>query len=206
MVRRITSDANVGMSPARAVVLGGSAGSIQALMTILPALPPDFLLPLFVVVHVPANGPSNLAELFRWRCKVTVCEAEDKQPIEPATVYFAPPNYHLLVENPRELALSSDEPVLFSRPSIDVLFESAADCYGSDLTAVLLSGANSDGTRGVQAVLGSGGTALVQAPDSAEASAMPQAAIDACPEAVAMRLEHITVYLHNLSRRTCRTP
>ena len=98
----------------------------------------------------------------RARCAIRVREAEDKEPIEPGVVYFAPPDYHLLVEQDKRLSLSDDEPVLFSRPSIDVLFESAADAYGGGLIGVVLTGANSDGAKGLKAVVQAGGVAVVQ--------------------------------------------
>jgi len=126
---------------------------------------------------------------------VDVREAEDKEPLEAGTVYFAPPDYHLLVELDRRLSLSSEEPVLYSRPSIDVLFESAADAYGSGLVGVVLTGANSDGARGLRAVRDAGGVALVQRPDQAQVAAMPQAALDACPGAVPLSLDEIASFL-----------
>jgi two-component system chemotaxis response regulator CheB len=116
--------------PAEAVVIGASAGALEALSVILPALPAGYGLPVFVVVHLPPDTRSILADLFQAKCHIPVREAEDKEPIRGGTIYFAPPNYHLLIEADRNVSLSSDEPVLFSRPSIDVLFESAADAYG----------------------------------------------------------------------------
>ena len=109
-----------------AVVIGASAGAVEALSVILPALPAGYPVPVAVVVHLPPDRPSIMAELFAARCRVAVREAEDKEPLVPGTVYFAPPDYHLLVEAAGHLSLSSEEPVRFSRPSIDVLFESAA--------------------------------------------------------------------------------
>ena len=138
-----------GLAP-EAVVIGASAGALEALSSLLPALPSDYRLPILIVVHLPPDKTSLLAELLRARCAIRVREAEDKEPIEPGVVYFAPPDYHLLVEQDRRLSLSDDEPVLFSRPSIDVLFESAADAYGGGLIGVVLTGANSDGANGPQ--------------------------------------------------------
>ncbi|PWE52918.1 chemotaxis protein CheB [Metarhizobium album] len=178
-----------------AVVIGASAGALEALSAILPALPAGFRMPVLVVVHVPPDRRSALAELFRAKCKLPVEEAEDKQPITGGTIYFAPPAYHLLVEVDRTVSLSSDEPVLFSRPSIDVLFETAADAYGPALIAIVLTGANQDGARGLKAVVEAGGTAVVQEPATAFASAMPEAAILMCPSANVMSLGAITQYL-----------
>lgn len=181
--------------PAQAVVIGASAGALEALSAILPELPGTFGLPILVVVHIPPDRRSVLAELFEAKCRLPVREAEDKEPILGGTIYFAPPDYHLLVEADKCLALSSDEPVLFSRPSIDVLFESAADAYGPALIAIILTGANQDGSMGLRAIVEAGGTALVQSPQSALAAAMPEAAIQACPEAQVMTLDQITTYL-----------
>jgi two-component system chemotaxis response regulator CheB len=181
-----------------AVVIGASAGAVDALSVILPALPAGFRLPVMVVVHVPPNKRSVLAELFSAKCRVPVREAEDKEPISGGTIYFAPPDYHLLVEVNKCLSLSSDEPVLFSRPSIDVLFESAADAYGSALIAIVLTGANHDGAKGMQAVAEAGGIAFVQNPDGAFASAMPAAVIKRCPSARVMSLNAIADHLQGV--------
>jgi two-component system chemotaxis response regulator CheB len=188
-------------SQAEAVVIGASAGALEALSVILPALPSGFKLPLIVVVHVPPDKRSMLAELFQAKCLIPVREAEDKEPISPGTVYFAPSDYHLLVETEKSLSLSSDEPVLFSRPSIDVLFESAADAYGSALIAIILTGANQDGAKGMKAVVEAGGDALVQNPDGAFSSAMPEAAIEMCPGARVMSLDAIATYLQDVGIR-----
>jgi len=188
-------------SQAEAVVIGASAGALEALSVILPALPAEFGLPLIVVVHVPPDKRSMLAELFQAKCRIPVREAEDKEPISRGTVYFAPPDYHLLIEAEKSLSLSSDEPVLFSRPSIDVLFESAADAYGSALIAIILTGANHDGAKGMKAVAEAGGVPLVQNPDGAFASAMPEAAIQMCPGARIMSLDAIAAYLQDLGIR-----
>jgi two-component system, chemotaxis family, protein-glutamate methylesterase/glutaminase len=185
-------------SQAEAVVIGASAGALEALSIILPALPAEFRLPLLVVVHVPPDKRSVLAELFRAKCRIPVREAEDKEPVVGGTVYFAPPDYHLLVEVDKSLSLSGDEPVLFSRPSIDVLFESAADAYGAALIAIVLTGANQDGAKGMRAVFEAGGTALVQNPSGAFASAMPEAAIEMCPSARVLSLQAIAAYLQEV--------
>ncbi|OWK46403.1 Chemotaxis response regulator protein-glutamate methylesterase CheB [Fimbriiglobus ruber] len=177
------------------MVVGASAGALEALSVLLPALPTDYPLPVLVVVHLPPDKKSVMAELLQQKCRVGVREAEDKEPIRAGIVYFAPPDYHLLVEPDRRLSLSSEEPVLYSRPSIDVLFETAADAYGPGLIGVVLTGANSDGSRGLRAVLSAGGTGLVQWPDLAYASAMPQAALDACPGARVLSLPEIATYL-----------
>lgn len=185
-------------SPARAVVIGASAGGVQALLALLPELPVDFPLPILVVLHVPADRSNVLAPLFEARCRLTVKEAEDKEAARPGVVYFAPSDYHLLVEADGHLALSSEEAVNYSRPSIDVLFESAADAYGSGLSAVILTGANEDGARGLAAVVAAGGLALIEEPAAAYASVMPKAAANACPSAEVLSLERIAGRLKDM--------
>lgn len=180
---------------ARAVAIGASAGALEALSAILPALPPDFPLPVLLVIHVPPDRDSLLADVLQAKSRVAVCEADDKEPIRPATVFIAPPDYHMLVESDHTLSLSTEEPVNYSRPSIDVLFETAADAYGPGLIGVVLTGANNDGARGVQAIARAGGTVLVQRPESALAAEMPRAALDACPGARALSLEEIAAFL-----------
>jgi two-component system chemotaxis response regulator CheB len=183
---------------ARAIVIGASAGALEALSVILPALPANYRLPVLIVVHVPPDKTSVLVELFRHKCSVAVHEAEDKEPIRGGNVYFAPADYHLLVEKGGSLSLSSDEPVLYSRPSIDVLFESAADAYGASLIGIVLTGANQDGANGIKAIVDAGGTAIVQCPKGAFASAMPQAALAACPTAEVLSLEKIAARLQEV--------
>jgi two-component system chemotaxis response regulator CheB len=185
---------------AKAVVIGASAGALEALSVILPSLPIGFRLPVFAVVHVPPDKKSILAELLQAKCRIRVREAEDKEPIEGGTAYFAPPNYHLLVEADDCLSLSNDEPVHYSRPSLDVLFESAADVYGASLIAIVLTGANDDGARGLRAVAQAGGTTIVQNPKEAYASAMPTAAISKCPEARVLSLREIVSFLLDVEK------
>ena len=182
----------------KAVVIGASAGGVDALSRILPTLPKDFPLPIFVVVHVPADKKSVLPELLQAKCQIKVCEAEDKEMIQGGTAYFAPPDYHLLVEQDGYLSLSSDDAVMYSRPSIDVLFESAADAYGENLIGIVLTGGNSDGSLGLKAVRNAGGVTVVQTPATAYATNMPQAALQACPDAEVMNLEHIAEYLQGV--------
>jgi len=155
------------------VVAGASAGAIEALRVVLSALATDHP-PIAIVVHVPSHTPSLLPSLFS---EVTAFEAEDKQPLQTGAVYFAPPDYHLLAERAGVLSLNADDPVHFSRPAIDVLFESAAAGFGPRALGVLLTGANSDGALGLKAIHESGGFTVVQHPDTAQARAMPQAAL-----------------------------
>lgn len=188
-------------SRAEAIVIGASAGAIEALSVLLPSLPQDFALPILIVVHVPLDKGSLMADLFAAKCKLEVCEAEDKAPIRRGVVYFAPADYHLLVEADKRLSLSSEEPVNYSRPSIDVLLETAADAYEDGLVGVVLTGANSDGAKGLRRVCKLGGRALVQRPDAAYAAAMPEAALAACPAAEAMTLEQLAETLKQLGVR-----
>lgn len=160
-----------------AVVVGASAGGVAALKTLLDALPPALPVPVLVVQHLPRDRPSQLAELFAHGCTLPVAEAVDKARPGPGTVWIAPPDYHLLVEDRHTLALSLDEPVMFSRPAIDPLFESAASVFGERLLALLLTGASSDGSEGIAAVRAAGGVAWIQSPDDAVSSMMPASAL-----------------------------
>jgi two-component system chemotaxis response regulator CheB len=174
-----------------AVAIGASAGAVDALLQILPELPRSYPLALLIVVHLPPDSKSTLPELLASRSQIKVKEAEDKEPILPGTGYLAPPNYHLLVEPDFTLSLSSEEPVYFSRPSIDVLFESAADAFGDALAGAILTGGNSDGARGLKAVAAAGGLAVVQDPGTAACAEMPQAALKACPAARVVTLAEL---------------
>jgi two-component system chemotaxis response regulator CheB len=164
-----------------AVVIGASAGGVEALGLLLPALDARCRAAVLIVIHLPRERPSLLKNLYVARCALPICEVEDKQEVAPGTVYFAPPDYHMLIEchdgAPPSLALSVDEPVHHSRPSIDVLFESAAECWGDKLMAVILTGANEDGARGLAAVAAAGGLTVVQQPAEALAPTLPSAAV-----------------------------
>lgn len=185
-------------APIKAVVIGASAGAVQALQVVLPALPADYPLPVLVVVHVPPDRSNVLLPLFQAKCRIAVKEAEDKEAVVGGVIYFAPSDYHLLVETDGTIALSWDEPVNYSRPSIDVLFESAADAYGSGLAGVILTGANHDGAAGLKAVMDAGGVGIVEDPADAYATAMPESALEACPSAATMTLDAIALYLSRL--------
>jgi two-component system chemotaxis response regulator CheB len=160
-----------------AIAIGTSAGGVDALSLVLPALPADLQTSVFIVLHLPRERPSLLVEIFQPKCAARICEAEDKEPVRPGTVYFAPPDYHLLIEPGPQLALSADEPVHFSRPSVDVLFESAADVYRDRLLGVLLTGASEDGANGLAAIRRAGGWTIAQRADTALAPQMVEAAI-----------------------------
>jgi two-component system chemotaxis response regulator CheB len=181
------------------VVIGASAGGVEALAVLLPALPATFRPSLFIVQHLPRERPSLLAEIFARRCARPVREAEDKEPIEPGTVYFAPPDYHMLLEKNRQIALSADEPVHFSRPSIDVLFESAAEVYGERLLGIILTGANEDGAAGLHAIHKAGGVTVVQQPDSAKVPLMIVSALQRGPADYVLSLPEIAQLLGALA-------
>jgi two-component system chemotaxis response regulator CheB len=185
--------------PPDAIVLGGSLGVIDALGVLLPAVRRGTTVPVVVVVHLPARRPSMLANLFRPRCAVPVQEVEDKQPVTPGTIWFAPADYHLSIERDRSFSLSVEPPVRHSRPSIDVLFESAADVYREKLVAVVLSGANDDGAAGALAVRDAGGFVIVQAPTDAAADRMPHAAIERAAPQMVTSLDRIAESLAELT-------
>lgn len=164
------------------VVVGTSWGGLHAISTLLRALPGDFPLPIAIVQHRGRDAGHLLSELLRQCTALRVRDVEDKDALEPGSVYLAPPDYHLLAED-GFLALSIDAPVRFSRPSIDVLFTSAADVYESRVAGLVLTGANDDGARGLACIAGRGGHALVQDPATAESPIMPRAALLAVPAA-----------------------
>lgn len=186
------------------VVIGASAGGVQALLTLLPALPADFPWPVLIVVHVPPEHDHGLAALFEARCAMRVHEAEDKQVPEPGAIYFAPANYHLLVEPDGSMALSADDPVNHSRPSIDVLLETAADALRRRLIAILLTGANQDGAEGLRAVARTGGTAIVEDPATARVPTMPAAGLALCPGATRVAIDAIAPLLLRLAQSHVR--
>lgn len=169
--------------PIELIVIGGSAGAIEVLQDILERLPGALGPATAVVIHLPPEGPNLLTEIFR-RPGLRVKLAEDKEPIVGGTIYFAAPDYHLLVEKSRTFALSLDDRVHYSRPAIDVLFETAAEAYGDRLLAVVLSGANTDGAAGLEAVAAAGGVTVVQSLDSAGVIAMPAAALERVPGSI----------------------
>lgn len=160
-----------------AVVIGTSAGGVDALATLLRDLPQPWRLPLVAVIHLPQQRESRLADVFRQRLAIPVQEAEDKAPVARGTLYFAPPSYHLSIERERVFSLSCEPPVLWSRPSIDLLMQSAADAYGPTLAGLLLTGANPDGAEGLRRIQQAGGLTAVQDPADAEVDTMPRAAL-----------------------------
>jgi two-component system chemotaxis response regulator CheB len=161
-----------------ALVIGVSMGGVELLLRLIPELPADYL-PTIVCIHAPAGTTQGLADLLAKRSRLRVKEAEDKEAPSSGCVHLAPGGYHLLLERERIFGLSVDPPVAYSRPSIDVLFESAAEAYGPTLCGLLLTGANSDGAQGLATIKRRGGRVAIQNPDEAEAPEMPRAGMAA---------------------------
>lgn len=183
---------------AEAVAIGASAGGIDALFVLLEGIPATMRAPIFIVLHLPEQHESKLPQVFGARLAVPVKEAEPHAPVAGGTVYFAPPGYHLLVENDRSFSLSCDPPVLFSRPSIDVLLESCAEAYGDRLAGLVLTGANEDGARGLARIAELGGLTAVQDPAEAAHKAMPQAALAAAEPDYVLSLAALRRLLHTV--------
>lgn len=163
--------------PYRAIAIGASFGGPEVLQKLLSSLPTSFRWPIFIVQHRSSGRDGAFAQILAQRCALPVVNAYDKMPIRAGHVYIAPPNYHLLVERHKHLALSVDEKEHFVRPAADVLLQSAAEAYLGQLVAVILTGANADGAAGLKRVYELGGLTIVQSPESAIARAMPTAAI-----------------------------
>lgn len=179
--------------------MGVSAGGLAALAMILPELDRAFPLPVLIVQHMRPDSDGFLWQYLNNLSRVSVKEAEDKETIEPKTVYIAPPDYHLLVEPDRTLALSAAERVNFSRPSIDVLFETAAEVYQKRLIGVILTGANADGSMGLRKIKRYAGLAVVQSPESAESGTMPRSAIQAVAVDHIVPLDKLGQFLNTLA-------
>jgi two-component system, chemotaxis family, protein-glutamate methylesterase/glutaminase len=160
-----------------AIVIGGSAGVLDVLRVILPPLPSTLKIPVMIVVHLPARAHTSLHQSLQFSSTLPMRQADDKEPLQGGSIYFASPGYHLLIEANRCAAQSLDEPVYYSRPSIDVLFESASDVYKSGLLGILLTGASPDGAAGLLSIHKAGGVTVVQDPATCEADTMPQSAL-----------------------------
>jgi two-component system, chemotaxis family, protein-glutamate methylesterase/glutaminase len=185
----------------RIVVIGTSYGGVAALQEVLPGLAPDLPAPVVIVQHRMRDEDNGLCEFLRDHCPLPVVEPNDKDAVEAGRVYLAPRDYHLLVEGGR-FALSVDAPVTFARPSIDVLFESAADAYGAAAAGVILTGSNRDGARGLARIRERGGVAAVQDPEEAASRAMPEAALAAAKVDRVLPLREIAPLINGL----CRPP
>lgn len=185
------------------VVIGSSAGGIDALLQLLGGLAADFSLSLTAVQHLPDRVDSRLVEVFDARLAIAVKEAQDKECIAPGTLYFAPPGYHLSIEADCSFSLSREEPVNHARPSIDLLFESAADVFGDALMGVLLTGANADGAQGLKRIAEAGGRTVVQSPAQAQVAIMPEAALRLFTPDHILPLEGIRRLLVDLDKAGC---
>jgi two-component system chemotaxis response regulator CheB len=181
------------------IAVGTSVGGLHALITVLGELPSTFSLPLVVVQHRTPDAKSGLAELLQSHTPLTVAEADDKETILPGHVYLAPPDYHVLIEADRTLALSTEGPVHYARPSIDVLFESAADVYRNTLIGVVLTGASADGARGAQRIKQGGGWLVVQDPATAESRVLPDAVLAAVKADDVVPLDRLATTLRQLA-------
>ena len=196
----IMQSANDKNIPYEAVVIGVSFGGLKALQTILPAINLDFPAPIMVVQHQDPQADDFLARHLDTLSVLKVKVAEEKETATPGIVYLAPANYHLLVEDDHTLSLSIDEKVNFSRPAIDVLFESAADAYGSRLIGIILTGANQDGSLGLKRIKEYGGLAVVQDPQTAKAPGMPEAALAATEVDHVLSLSGIASLLNTITK------
>lgn len=183
----------------QAVVIGVSTGGVSALKRLLGSLSADFPIPVLVATHITPDSDDGLSVLLNALCAIRVKEADEQETITPGTVYIAPANYHLLVEHGGNLSLSVDPPVNFARPSVDVLFESAADAYGPALIGVILTGAGNDGGRGLLRIKECGGLAIVQDPADAEMDSMPKSALQLLKADHVVRLKEIPALLMRLA-------
>lgn len=182
----------------QAVVIGASAGGTSALHKIIPALPAAFPMPIIIAQHLHPLQ-EGVALMYRNKnCALNVKDADEKEALRAGFVYFAPPNYHLLIEDDRTFSLSIDPRVHFTRPAVDVLFESAADVFGAHLIGIVLSGANQDGAHGLRYIKSKGGLTIVQAPADAEVDYMPQAAIEAAEPKHILKAEEMPALLLSL--------
>lgn len=180
------------------VAVGASAGGIDALFTLFAGLPAGFAGRAIVVLHLPQDHESRLPEVFQNRLGIPVEEARSLAPVRPGTLHFAPSGYHLLVESDGTFSLSCDPPVLFSRPSIDVLMESVADAWGARSAGIILTGANEDGARGLARIRAAGGLAAVQDPAEAQHAAMPEAAVRLAGPDFVLPLQELRRLVHTL--------
>lgn len=192
------------ITPFQAIVVGSSAGGIRALGRLLAPLPSDFPLPIIIVQHLHPNSESYLPKILSTHCALPVKQAEERETIQNSQVYIAPPNYHLLIEEDYSFSLSLEPPVRYARPSIDVMFETAVYAYHDKLIGIILTGANDDGCEGVKQIKQAGGYIIVQDPKTAEAEAMPKAAIAAATVDKILPIEEVGLYLLQLVNRSLR--
>ena len=160
-----------------AIVVGVSSGGLNAMKIMFSLLPREFSIPIVIVQHIGAQSENIWVQLLKDKCKLEIKEADEKEIIEIGKIYIAPPNYHLLIEQDKTFTLTVDERVNYARPSIDVLFETAAEAYQNKLIGIVLTGSNNDGSKGLKRIKEYGGLTIVQQPDTAESSFMPASAI-----------------------------
>lgn len=187
------------MEPCKVVLIGGSTGSIDVLLKLLPALRPTLSFAVIIVLHRKNTADSTLANLLSLKTSIPLKEIDDKDVIRPGIIYLAPADYHVLIEQDGTFSLDDSEKVNYSRPSIDVTFESAADVYGSSLVGILLSGANADGTNGLNAIKRAGGIVVVQQPETAQVAFMPQQAILSTPVDFILNVQELTRFVNELN-------
>jgi two-component system chemotaxis response regulator CheB len=183
-----------------AIVIGVSSGGMNALKFIFSTLPADFSIPIIIVQHVSARSDNEWINLLNNKSNLTIKEADEKDKIETGNVYIAPANYHLLIETDKTFSLTIDEHVNFARPSIDVLFESAAEAYKNSLIGVVLTGSNNDGAKGIKRIKELGGMVIIQDPKTAESSTMPESAIATVQPDYILSLEEIVQLLIKITR------
>lgn len=185
-------------APVKVLLIGGSAGSLDVILHILPFLGP-MPFPIVIVLHRKNAEDTALEELLTVKSLVPLMEVEDKTPLLPGNLYIAPADYHLLFEKNGVLSLDTSEKVNYSRPSIDVSFESAAEAFGNNVVALLLSGANADGTEGLKSIAAAGGIVAVQDPETAEISVMPKTAIENVKVDYVLRIDEMVTFIRSYS-------
>lgn len=184
----------------KAIIIGASAGGLSAFTKVLTPLPKEYPLPIIIVQHLSPEGESFLAEHLNKSCHLKAIEALDKMTIETGHIYVAPPGYHILIEHNKTISLSVDPPINYSRPSIDLLFETASDTYKESMICILMTGANDDGAQGMLKAYNAGATCIIQDPKTAESPIMPQAAADLNIDAKILSLEGISDFLLNIAQ------
>ena len=185
----------------KAIVIGVSSGGMNAMKILFYSLPVGFSIPIVMVQHISPRSDNKWIALLNDKSNLTIKEADEKEKIESGNVYIAPPNYHLLIERDKTFSLTIDERVNFARPSIDVLFESAAEAYNNKLIGVILTGSNNDGTKGIKRIKECGGLAIIQNPETAESAYMPASAIAAIKPDYILSLEYITDLLIKIDKQ-----
>lgn len=185
----------------KVIVIGGSAGSFQSILHILEELPKNFNIPIIITIHRLKHIRSGLVESVSIKSNATIIEPFDKEDIKPNNIYIAPSNYHLFIEPDYSFSLSTEEPIEFSRPSIDVLFGSAAKVYKKNIIGILLSGANKDGAKGVKTIKENSGIVIIQDPNEAEVDIMPKSALEIISPDYIFKIEEIIAFLQNLNTK-----